>query len=91
MGTGWGKRSEPHPLIEGKTPLQLEEMDYEELLAHVERAEAYVRKVKDEALIHTMIRHHNAGRNDLREHAPGATQRYRDLWLIARKRVGLSG
>lgn len=77
-----------HPLIIGKTPLELEEMSYEEISVHLDRAKAYLFKVEDEMLIHIMIRFHENGRDDLTGMSRG-TDRYERCKKIAQKRIGL--
>lgn len=78
---------ESHPLFNGKTPLELEEMSYDDLIAHHTRAVAYARKVDDEVLIHQMLRDIESGRFKADEFPSQATQRYKDCWGIALGRI----
>lgn len=89
MSTGWGSKLTPHPLIEGKTPLELEQMTLEEIRAHAQRAKQYAQKAEEEELIHLMLDDHAKGRRTLLDFPSNALKRYQECWRIARKRAGL--
>lgn len=75
----------PRPLFMGRTPLELEQMDHDELSTHLDRLLRYREVVEVELLVTYII---FKERRPFENYPRGATQRYQKAWKIATRRVG---